>query len=106
MEKLVTLSKDVRKELLESQIARENKTFRLKLCTLRQSLESNENLEKLYKRIETRVQIADKLQISVERHLRLPSNRMLGEELATLVSRMPERFHEGKIILIANNVEK
>ena len=104
---LTQLSKREREELLKSQIARENKTFVLALdhTNMPESLQNASRLTKFFKRIESRVMLADKLELVIKEDLDIDDTRSLGKELALLVQRLPERFDRKKISLFAPEVD-
>ena len=101
VKKAACLSKQEREELKQSEIARKNKTFTLTINNQSrpQCLLYDDRLEQFYRRIETRVQLTDKLSIEVESNLQNYSDEMIGEELALLFNKLPVRIDQKKLIL-------
>ena len=101
VKKAACLSKQEREELKQSEIARTNKTFTLTINNQSrpQCLLYDDRLEQFYRRIETRVQLTDKLSIEVESNLQNYSDEMIGEELALFFNKLPVRIDQKKLIL-------
>ena len=65
---------------------------------------SGDLLDRFYNRIETRVQLAEKLTITIETNLRNYESQMFGEELALLIQKMPDRLQDKKITVDARSL--
>lgn len=105
---LSLLSKTEREELLKSQLAREHKQCVLMLneSTIPQSWQNSRRLDQFIKEIEIRLQLAEKLELSIQEDSQFGTERQFGKELALLLERLPERFHNKKVTVFAPEIDQ
>ena len=77
--KLTRLGSKERDALLKSQIARENKMFTITLNrrTLSHFIPKDTSLDKMYRRIETRAMLADKIHVDIYEDLEVESEQQI-----------------------------
>ena len=94
------LSKTERTNLLESEIAREGKIYGLAIdiTTRPNCLICANSLDRFCKRINQILKYVEKIALSVAARLNMCNFHMLGEEIALILSKLPERFNDQKIV--------
>ena len=104
--KAARLCRQERAELRDSEIARAKKDFDLKLKRFIRpgNLLERGRLDDLYSRIETRVLLTNTLSITIESDLANYEHENLGEFLAYLIRKMPERLSDRKITIDARSL--
>ena len=101
MTKAACLSRKERHALKGSEIARKGKRYVLRInqnsrpgCLLH-----DRNLDQFYSKYETRILLADVLDINIGSVLTDCAQHLLGDEIAFIIGRLPERFDHKKIRL-------
>ena len=97
--KAACLSKYEREELQKSEIARADKVFILSLNrrTRPACLLTGDMLERFYKRIETRLNLAQRVALGISSDLQDYDSKLFGDELALFIQKLPARLDNAKI---------
>ena len=73
--------------------------------TIPRSLLSSRMLDQFIKRIEIKLQLAEKLELSIQEDSQFDPDRQFGKELALLLERLPELFHNKKLTVLAPEID-
>ena len=74
--------------------------------TVPHSLQSSRKLAEFIKRIEIKLQLAEKLELSIQEYSQFDPDRQFGKELALLLECFPLHFHNKKITVLAPEIDQ